>query len=66
MKKILQAAIVAMLNDRVDTIERDGAIITDSIEGFLGASDIEDYINLNSDIKFNDGLYRKIRFTSNC
>jgi len=55
----IQAEIVKSLNSRVDYIERDGTVISDSIEGFLDAKDVADYINLNSDVKYNDAFVTK-------
>ncbi len=51
--------ILELLNDRVDSEERNGVVYTDSITGLLNTTNIEDFVNANSDIKYNDNFVLK-------
>ncbi|WP_353779014.1 peptidylprolyl isomerase [Winogradskyella sp. 3972H.M.0a.05] len=55
----IQAGILNALKTRVESTEQDGVVYTDTIVGMLEATDIADYINLNSDIKFVDNYVNK-------
>ncbi|MDT0558491.1 SurA N-terminal domain-containing protein [Ichthyenterobacterium sp. W332] len=50
----MKANLVKSLNTRVDYSEAEGVTIADTIVGFLDAKDVSEYVNLNSDINYND------------
>lgn len=50
----IKADLVKNLNTRVDYSEAEGIKIADTIVGFLDTNNVADYVNLNSDINYND------------
>lgn len=58
-EKDIQESILKSLDTRVESIERDGVVITDTIKGLNDTDDVANFINLNSDIKYNDAFLSK-------
>lgn len=55
----IKAELVKNLKTRVEYSEADGVRIADTIVGFLDATDIEEYVNLNSDLNYTDTFSMK-------
>ncbi|MBO3115727.1 SurA N-terminal domain-containing protein [Winogradskyella sp. DF17] len=57
-KEAIKAGLLALKADRTEYNE--SSKNTDTIQGFDNAEDLEDFINYNSDIKFNDSFLRAV------